>query len=110
LLRCEGGVGKSAFVVQFVQNHFIDEYDPTIEDSYRKQVVVPGLMNYQKELYKKNTKKKSTSSSPGLFTKLSKFFTGKTESTSTESTQASQHPLGKNSFLCLLFTYDENIL
>ena len=38
-----GGVGKSAFTVQFVTNHFVDEYDPTIEDTYRKQVHVPGL-------------------------------------------------------------------
>ncbi|KNC51483.1 Ras oncoprotein [Thecamonas trahens ATCC 50062] len=35
----DGGVGKSALTVQYVSNHFVDEYDPTIEDSYRKQVV-----------------------------------------------------------------------
>jgi GTPase KRas protein len=57
-----GGVGKSALTIQFIQNHFIDvslpvpcsvvrlltllsllceqEYDPTIEDSYRKQVSI----------------------------------------------------------------------
>jgi GTPase KRas protein len=35
-----GGVGKSALTISFVQNHFIEEYDPTIEDSYRKQVAV----------------------------------------------------------------------
>eukprot|EP00010_Vexillifera_abyssalis_P007900 CAMPEP_0201544096 /NCGR_PEP_ID=MMETSP0173_2-20130828/586_1 /ASSEMBLY_ACC=CAM_ASM_000268 /TAXON_ID=218659 /ORGANISM="Vexillifera sp., Strain DIVA3 564/2" /LENGTH=187 /DNA_ID=CAMNT_0047952105 /DNA_START=32 /DNA_END=595 /DNA_ORIENTATION=+ len=35
-----GGVGKSALTIQLIQNHFIDEYDPTIEDSYRKQVQV----------------------------------------------------------------------
>jgi GTPase SAR1 family protein len=27
-----GGVGKSAIVVQFIQGHFVDAYDPTIED------------------------------------------------------------------------------
>ena len=32
-----GGVGKSALTIQLIQSHFIDEYDPTIEDSYRKQ-------------------------------------------------------------------------
>jgi GTPase KRas protein len=35
-----GGVGKSALTICFVQNHFIVDYDPTIEDSYRKQVTV----------------------------------------------------------------------
>jgi GTPase KRas len=37
-----GGVGKSALTIQFIQSHFVDEYDPTIEDSYRKQCVVDG--------------------------------------------------------------------
>lgn len=45
-----GGVGKSALTIQFSQNHFVDEYDPTIEgmchgshtllDSYRKQCMI----------------------------------------------------------------------
>lgn len=35
-----GGVGKSALTIQFIQSHFVDEYDPTIEDSYRKQVAI----------------------------------------------------------------------
>ncbi|GAA5808559.1 Ras-like protein 3 [Mucor flavus] len=38
----EGGVGKSAMTIQYIQSHFVDEYDPTIEDSYRKQCVVDG--------------------------------------------------------------------
>ncbi|KAG2181314.1 hypothetical protein INT43_008897 [Umbelopsis isabellina] len=38
----EGGVGKSALTIQFIQSHFVDEYDPTIEDSYRKQCVIDG--------------------------------------------------------------------
>lgn len=35
-----GGVGKSALTIQLIQSHFVDEYDPTIEDSYRKQCTV----------------------------------------------------------------------
>ncbi|KAK9466451.1 ras family-domain-containing protein [Lipomyces arxii] len=35
-----GGVGKSALTIQLIQSHFVDEYDPTIEDSYRKQCVI----------------------------------------------------------------------
>ena len=42
LLLPAGGVGKSALTIQLIQNHFVDEYDPTIEDSYRKQVVIDG--------------------------------------------------------------------
>jgi Ras-related protein Rap-1A/Ras-related protein Rap-1B len=37
-----GGVGKSALTVQFVQSIFVEKYDPTIEDSYRKQVEIDG--------------------------------------------------------------------
>ena len=28
--------------IQLIQNQFEEEYDPTIEDSYRKQVVIDG--------------------------------------------------------------------
>jgi len=37
-----GGVGKSALTVRFIQGNFVDKYDPTIEDSYRKLVEVDG--------------------------------------------------------------------
>jgi GTPase KRas protein len=36
----DGGVGKTASVIQYCSNHFVDEYDPTIEDSYRKQTTI----------------------------------------------------------------------
>eukprot|EP00300_Choanocystis_sp_HF-7_P008753 c16087_g1_i2.p1 GENE.c16087_g1_i2~~c16087_g1_i2.p1 ORF type:complete len:189 (+),score=32.04 c16087_g1_i2:60-626(+) len=35
-----GGVGKSALTIRLVTDNFLEEYDPTIEDSYRKQVVI----------------------------------------------------------------------
>jgi len=37
-----GGVGKSCLTIQFVQSYFVDQYDPTIEDSYRKQMEFRG--------------------------------------------------------------------
>ncbi|KIW04496.1 uncharacterized protein PV09_04253 [Verruconis gallopava] len=37
-----GGVGKSCLTAQFVQNIWIESYDPTIEDSYRKTLDVDG--------------------------------------------------------------------
>jgi len=36
----DGGCGKTSLVVQYISNHFVEYYDPTIEDSYRKQIVV----------------------------------------------------------------------
>jgi len=38
-----GGVGKSALTVQFVSGCFIEKYDPTIEDFYRKEIEVCTL-------------------------------------------------------------------
>ena len=40
-----GGVGKSALTVQFVSGHFMEKYDPTIEDFYRK-VRPSGINDY----------------------------------------------------------------
>ena len=42
----EGSVGKSAMTIQFLQNHFIEIYDPTIEDSYRKKIVIDDRPYY----------------------------------------------------------------
>jgi len=40
----DGAVGKTALAVQFTMNAFVETYDPTIEDSYRKQIVVDEQM------------------------------------------------------------------
>eukprot|EP00761_Pharyngomonas_kirbyi_P009289 gb/GECH01009305.1/.p1 GENE.gb/GECH01009305.1/~~gb/GECH01009305.1/.p1 ORF type:complete len:204 (+),score=33.32 gb/GECH01009305.1/:1-612(+) len=37
-----GGVGKSALIVRFIQGVFVQQYDPTLEDSYRKETTVDG--------------------------------------------------------------------
>ena len=37
-----GGVGKSCLTIQYIQNIFVEDYDPTIENSYRKHVVIDG--------------------------------------------------------------------
>eukprot|EP01084_Bolivina_argentea_P094360 169629_1 len=35
-----GGVGKSSTTIRFMINEFMDEYDPTIEDTYRKRIAL----------------------------------------------------------------------
>ncbi|KAG2186397.1 hypothetical protein INT43_002835 [Umbelopsis isabellina] len=37
-----GGVGKSALTLQYMYGDFVEEYDPTKADSYRKKVVLDG--------------------------------------------------------------------
>jgi len=37
-----GGVGKSALTFRFIQNKFMESYNPTIEDSYRKNFKLDG--------------------------------------------------------------------
>jgi len=38
----DGGVGKSALTLQYVQHNFIDYHDPTIEDAYQQRTVIDG--------------------------------------------------------------------
>ena len=35
-------VGKSPLIIRFIQNVFVAEYDPTIEDRYKKKICVDG--------------------------------------------------------------------
>lgn len=35
--------GKSCMTIMFTRSQFVDDYDPTIEDAYRKQCVIDGL-------------------------------------------------------------------
>ncbi len=37
-----GGVGKTALTIRFWCNHFVEEYDPTIEEPSRKQANIDG--------------------------------------------------------------------
>lgn len=39
-----GAVGKSAITINFVHKHFVELYDPTIEDNYRRTWSVDGEM------------------------------------------------------------------
>ncbi|KAI9290681.1 hypothetical protein K502DRAFT_322220 [Neoconidiobolus thromboides FSU 785] len=37
-----GGVGKSALTLQYMYSDFVEEYDPTKADSYRKKITLDG--------------------------------------------------------------------
>lgn len=37
-----GGVGKSALTLQFMYDEFVEDYEPTKADSYRKRIVLDG--------------------------------------------------------------------
>lgn len=37
-----GGVGKSALTLQFMYDEFVEDYEPTKADSYRKNIVLAG--------------------------------------------------------------------
>jgi len=40
----DGAVGKTALTIQLCSHHFVEQFDPTIESSYRRQVEVDGTV------------------------------------------------------------------
>jgi len=42
-----GGVGKSALTLQFMYDEFVEDYEPTKADSYRKKV----SLNFLRETF-----------------------------------------------------------
>ncbi|KAG6878071.1 hypothetical protein C0992_008650 [Termitomyces sp. T32_za158] len=40
-----GGVGKSALTVRFIKDVFVENYDPTIEEEYRRTITVDGQLS-----------------------------------------------------------------
>ncbi|EHH16029.1 hypothetical protein EGK_11254, partial [Macaca mulatta] len=54
-----GGIGKSALPLQFVQGNYVENYDPAIEDSYRKQLEIDAQQCMLKILDATKTEKSS---------------------------------------------------
>ena len=42
VLLGDGSVGKSCMITRFVNNEFLEYYDPTIQDTFRKTVTIDG--------------------------------------------------------------------
>ena len=42
-----GGVGKSCLTIQLIQDHFVDEYDPTIEGMEQNMSTAAAFLNYR---------------------------------------------------------------
>eukprot|EP01084_Bolivina_argentea_P123370 218619_1 len=51
------GVGKTSLVIRNIHNEFLDEYDPTISDYYRKLVVVNPNIKHMDKCHGSNTSK-----------------------------------------------------
>lgn len=70
-----GGVGKSALTVQFVSGCFIEKYDPTIEDFYRKEIEVSESGDCFFNSYQKQQRKKKISRIRVKTTRLRQYLT-----------------------------------
>lgn len=50
-----GGVGKSALTLQFMYDEFVEDYEPTKADSYRKKVSLSFIFAYLRNFCQKFT-------------------------------------------------------
>lgn len=47
-----GGVGKSALTLQFMYDEFVEDYEPTKADSYRKKVLKIDAITFLLHCYR----------------------------------------------------------
>ncbi|KAK3592927.1 hypothetical protein CHS0354_011727 [Potamilus streckersoni] len=66
-----GAVGKSSITVRYTTGNFVDAYDPTIEDSFRKQVFITGLTKMESKA-KRGAFGSSSPQKGGFFGRLKK--------------------------------------
>ncbi|XP_046381349.2 circularly permutated Ras protein 1-like [Haliotis rufescens] len=59
-----GGVGKSSVTLRLVHESFVENFDPTIEDSYKKMINVKGLPKMEAKERKKKSEASATESAP----------------------------------------------
>ncbi len=71
-----GGVGKSTTTIRLVSGNYLEEYDPTIEDSYRKQIWV---MDPHDVSPPPMVERKLQHSPPSIFTKCKAFLHNRTK-------------------------------
>ena len=89
----------------------MDEYDPTIEDSYRKQVVISGLRKSEEEERAQASKKKKSSGISGLWN----VFGGKKDKKEEKKEEKKEGPKIKvdaanpNALVCRFSTLEEVI-
>jgi small GTP-binding protein len=90
-----GGVGKSALCISFIQNHFVEEYDPTIEDSYRKVVTIPGMRPIAGGNSSAPRRTPAAQRASAFLSKVSRVFSSSSSSSSGSSSEGSNQPAKK---------------